>query len=156
MGHLKTWCGAARTPKKTKNNKAGVGTPHTGATLGHRGAACTAPDAIWRILLQTMLNGGTYGNRRIFSRAACRHNDARSKRSTQCALGNRLGRNPERECGDFWGDLVSQQTFGHTGATGTVAWADARAPTQLRRAHQSDGRRRKPSATGFQRSRRQQ
>ena len=25
----------------------------------------------------------------------------------------------------FWGDLVSPHTFGHTGATGTVAWADA-------------------------------
>ena len=47
-GHLKTWYGAERTPKRTKNNKAGVGTPRIGATLGHRGAACTAPDAIWQ------------------------------------------------------------------------------------------------------------
>jgi CubicO group peptidase (beta-lactamase class C family) len=35
------------------------------------------------------------------------------------ALGRSLAWN-------FFGDLVSAETFGHAGATGTVAWADPR------------------------------
>ena len=46
IGRLKIPCGAGRTPKRTTNCEVGGGIPRTGATLGHRGAACTAPDAI--------------------------------------------------------------------------------------------------------------
>ncbi|MDE2723178.1 MAG: serine hydrolase [Gemmatimonadota bacterium] len=76
------------------------------------------------ILLQTMLNGGTYGDRRIFSRAAV----AAMTRDQNGALNAPWGIGwsvSEARVWGFWGDLVSQQTFGHTGATGTVAWADA-------------------------------
>ena len=76
------------------------------------------------ILLQAMLSGGTYGNQRIFSRAAvaAMTRDQNGVLNAPWGLGWGV-------CGArvwaFWGDLVSQLTFGHTGATGTVAWADA-------------------------------
>ncbi len=76
------------------------------------------------ILLQTMLNGGAYGDQRIFSRAsvAAMTRDQNGALNAPWGLGWGV-------CGArvwaFWGDLVSPHTFGHTGATGTVAWADA-------------------------------
>ena len=76
------------------------------------------------ILLQTMLNGGAYGGQRIFSRAAV----AAMTRDQNGALAAPWGLG-WGVCGArvwaFWGDLVSPHTFGHTGSTGTVAWADA-------------------------------
>ena len=76
------------------------------------------------ILLQTMLNGGTYGDRRIFSRAAVATMTRDQNGALNAPWGIGWGVSGARVWG-FWGDLVSQQTFGHTGATGTVAWADA-------------------------------
>ena len=76
------------------------------------------------ILLQTMLNGGAYGDQRIFSRAAVAAMTRDQNGALDAPWGLGWG-----VCGArvwaFWGDLVSPRTFGHTGATGTVAWADA-------------------------------
>ena len=76
------------------------------------------------ILLQTMLNGGTYGARRIFSRAAVATMTQDQNAALNAPWGIGWGVSGARVWG-FWGDLVSRRTFGHTGATGTVAWADA-------------------------------
>ena len=54
-----------------------------------------------------------------------RGDDAGPKWCARRAVGPWVGRGAGRGCGPFWGDLVSPHTFGHTGATGTVAWADA-------------------------------
>ena len=76
------------------------------------------------VLLQTMLNGGAYGGQCLFSRAvvAAMTRDQNGALDAPWGLGWGV-------CGArvwaFWGDLVSPHTFGHTGATGTVAWADA-------------------------------
>ena len=76
------------------------------------------------VLLQTMLNGGAYGGQRIFSRAAVAAMTRDQNGALDAPWGLGWG-----VCGArvwaFWGDLVSPHTFGHTGATGTVAWADA-------------------------------
>lgn len=76
------------------------------------------------VLLQTMLNGGAYGDQRIFSRAAVAAMTRDQNGTLDAPWGLGWG-----VCGArvwaFWGDLVSPHTFGHTGATGTVAWADA-------------------------------
>ena len=76
------------------------------------------------ILLQTMLNHGAYGDQRIFSRAAVAAMTRDQNGTLDAPWGLGWG-----VCGArvwaFWGDLVSPHTFGHTGATGTVAWADA-------------------------------
>ncbi len=76
------------------------------------------------ILLQTMLNGGTYGDRRIFSCAAVATMTQDQNGTLNAPWGIGWGVSGARVWG-FWGDLVSRRTFGHTGATGTVAWADA-------------------------------
>lgn len=76
------------------------------------------------ILLQTMLNGGTYGDQRIFSRAAVATMTQDQNGALNAPWGIGWGVSGARVWG-FWGDLVSRRTFGHTGATGTVAWADA-------------------------------
>jgi CubicO group peptidase (beta-lactamase class C family) len=74
-------------------------------------------------LLTTFLNGGSYGAKRIFSPATVRAmiSDQNQHVHAPWGLGWALGRST---VWNFMGDLVSPQTFGHGGATGTVAWAD--------------------------------
>ncbi|HYM09205.1 MAG TPA: serine hydrolase domain-containing protein, partial [Bryobacterales bacterium] len=79
------------------------------------------------ILLQTFLNGGSYGGTRVFSpatvEAMTRDQNAavNEGRGAPWGLGWALARSPVWA---YFGDLVSPRTFGHCGATGTVAWAD--------------------------------
>ena len=75
------------------------------------------------VLLQTMLNGGEYGGKRVFSRAAvdAMTSDQNGSLEAPWGLGWALRDSP---VWNFFGELVSAKTFGHTGATGTVAWAD--------------------------------
>ena len=75
------------------------------------------------ILLQTMLNGGEYGGKRVFSRAAvaAMTRDQNGSLNAPWGLGWALR---DSFVWNFFGELVSEKTFGHTGATGTVAWAD--------------------------------
>lgn len=74
-------------------------------------------------LLQTMLNEGVYAGRRLFSRAAVRAMTRNQNPGTRTpwGLGWALAESPVWA---FFGELVSPDTFGHVGATGTVAWAD--------------------------------
>ena len=75
------------------------------------------------ILLQTFLNGGSYDGKRVFSPATVKAmtSDQNTKVQAPWGLGWALGRSI---VWNFFGDLVSPATFGHAGATGTVAWAD--------------------------------
>jgi CubicO group peptidase (beta-lactamase class C family) len=74
-------------------------------------------------LLATMLNGGTWAGKQLFSPAAVRAmiSDQNVRVGAPWGLGWALGRS---QVWNFFGDLVSEKTFGHAGATGTVAWAD--------------------------------
>lgn len=74
-------------------------------------------------LLQTFLNGGEYGGKRILSpaAAAAMRTDQNAHLNAPWGLGWALGRSTAWNC---FGDLTSPRAFGHAGATGTVAWAD--------------------------------
>jgi CubicO group peptidase (beta-lactamase class C family) len=74
-------------------------------------------------LLTAVLNGGIYGGKRLFSPATTTAmiTDQNQKLGAPWGLGWALGRS---KAWNFFGDLVSAKTFGHAGATGTVAWAD--------------------------------
>jgi CubicO group peptidase (beta-lactamase class C family) len=75
------------------------------------------------VLLQTFLNGGEYGGKPVFSRSTVKAMTADQNLHVHApwGLGWALGRSP---AWNFFGDRVSAATFGHAGATGTVAWAD--------------------------------
>jgi CubicO group peptidase (beta-lactamase class C family) len=75
------------------------------------------------IFLHTFLDGGVYAGKRIVSPATVRAMtaDQNPGLSAPWGLGWALGRSTAWNC---FGDLVSPRMFGHTGATGTVAWAD--------------------------------
>lgn len=75
------------------------------------------------ILLQTMLNGGGYAGKRVFSPAAVKAmtTDQNGPLNAPWGLGWGLAGS---KAWNYFGELVSPTTFGHTGATGTVAWAD--------------------------------
>jgi CubicO group peptidase (beta-lactamase class C family) len=75
------------------------------------------------ILLQTFLDGGVYAGKRVFSPATVRAmtSDQNAELRSPWGLGWALGRS---HAWNAFGDLVSGGTFGHAGATGTMAWAD--------------------------------
>jgi CubicO group peptidase (beta-lactamase class C family) len=74
-------------------------------------------------LLTAMLNNGTWNGKRVFRPATVRTmiSDQNEAIGAPWGLGWALGRS---KAWNFFGDLVSEKTFGHAGATGTVAWAD--------------------------------
>jgi CubicO group peptidase (beta-lactamase class C family) len=75
------------------------------------------------MLLQMMLNGGQLGGRRILSKASAEAmlTNQNVGLGAPWGIGWALSRAQQW---DFCGTLVSPSTFGHAGATGTVAWAD--------------------------------
>jgi CubicO group peptidase (beta-lactamase class C family) len=77
------------------------------------------------ILLQTFLDGGSSGARRVLGAATVQAMTSDQNQALQApwGLGWALGRS---KVWNAFGDTVSPSTFGHVGATGTVAWADPR------------------------------
>jgi CubicO group peptidase (beta-lactamase class C family) len=75
------------------------------------------------VLLETFLEHGSFAGKRIFSRATVRvmTSNQNSAPIAPWGLGWAVGRTAAYYA---FGDLVSPRTFGHNGATGTVAWAD--------------------------------
>lgn len=75
------------------------------------------------ILMQAFLDGGSYAGRRLLSPATV----ARMTADQNTAIGKPWGLGWGLATSPVWvycGDLVSPGTFGHSGATGTVVWAD--------------------------------
>jgi len=75
------------------------------------------------ILMQAFLNGGQFDGKRLLAPATVKQmiTDQNTAVGKPWGLGWGLATSP------VWvysGDLVSRETFGHSGATGTVAWAD--------------------------------
>ena len=75
------------------------------------------------VLLQTFLDGGVYAGKRLFSPATVTSmtSDQNAELRAPWGLGWALGRS---HAWNAFGELVSGGTFGHAGATGTMAWAD--------------------------------
>ena len=93
-----------------------------GGVSGHAGLFSNANDVA--IIMQMLLNGGSYGGRQIFKSSTV---DLFTKK--QLKKGNRRGLGfdkPETEEGKATPTSVScsPHTFGHTGFTGTCTWAD--------------------------------
>jgi CubicO group peptidase (beta-lactamase class C family) len=75
------------------------------------------------IFLQMFLNGGVYDGKRIVGRATVEAmiSDQNKQLGHPWGLGWGLQRS---SAWNAFGDLSSDRTFGHSGASGTVAWAD--------------------------------
>ncbi len=73
--------------------------------------------------LMTFLDDGQYKGKRVFSNATVHAmtSDQNERVHAPWGLGWALS---GALTWNFFGDLVSPKTFGHAGATGTVAWAD--------------------------------
>jgi len=91
--------------------------------MGHPwgGMHSTAGDLA--IFLQTFLNEGVYKGQRVLSAPTVKAMTADQNPGINAPWG--LGWALKRSrVWNFFGDLCSERTFGHVGATGTVAWAD--------------------------------
>ena len=75
------------------------------------------------IVLQLFLNGGIYDGKRILGKATVEAMITDQNRRIAHPWGLGWGLKTSTAWSAF-GDLSSEQTFGHSGATGTVAWAD--------------------------------
>lgn len=92
-----------------------------GGVAGHAGLFGTANDVA--VLLQMLLNEGSYNGKRYFSRETVQYFTRYHSRISRRGLGfDKPG--TDRNSGSPAGDRVSGRAFGHQGFTGTCAWAD--------------------------------
>ncbi|MCF8254293.1 MAG: serine hydrolase [Bacteroidia bacterium] len=97
-----------------------------GGISGHAGLFSNANDV--GVIMQMLLNGGTYGNVRLLKESTVDLFTKRQNKTNRRGLGfDKPETNPLKAtpCGKYCSPL----TFGHTGFTGTCAWADPK--TQL-------------------------
>ncbi|MFN0103655.1 MAG: serine hydrolase domain-containing protein [Bryobacteraceae bacterium] len=91
--------------------------------MGHPWGGMHSTTTDLAILMQAFLNGGEYGGKRLLSPGTV----ARMTSDQNGAIGKPWGLGWGLATSPVWvycGDLVSPRAFGHSGATGTVAWAD--------------------------------
>ena len=89
-----------------------------GGVSGHAGLFSTAKDLA--ILMQTLLNGGSFGSVNLFR-------DSTVKKFVAYQSKSRRGfgfDKPERKTDGYPSKYASPATFGHTGYTGTCVWVD--------------------------------
>ncbi|STE84617.1 periplasmic esterase [Escherichia coli] len=90
------------------------------AFSGHAGLFSNTGDIA--VLMQTMLNGGGYGDVQLFSAETVKMFTTSSKEDATFGLGWRVNGNATMT--PTFGTLASPQTYGHTGWTGTVTVID--------------------------------
>lgn len=118
------WCQGSPSfeEKPGDRQRFGANSPYW-RDMGHPwgGMHSTAPDL--SVFLQMFLAGGSYAGFRILSPASVEAmtSDRNAALAAPWGLGWGLRRS---KVWSFFGDLGSDRTFGHVGATGTVAWAD--------------------------------
>ena len=90
-----------------------------GGVAGHAGIFANATDLA--SVMQLFLNRGKYAGMEFFSESVC------NEYTKQQFPGNRRGAGfdrPNASGGGTCDELASSQSFGHSGFTGTLAWAD--------------------------------
>ncbi|HET6765665.1 MAG TPA: serine hydrolase [Longimicrobiaceae bacterium] len=88
-----------------------------GGVAGHAGLFSTARDLA--VYVQTLMNGGAYGPRRVYSRGVV------ARFTADQGLPGHRGLGWDRPAPkSSAGALFSARSWGHTGFTGTVIWAD--------------------------------
>ncbi len=98
-----------------------MGAAMLGGVSGHAGLFSNANDLAK--LFQMLLNGGSYGERKYLSPQTVELFTQRHLGSTRRGLGFDMKElNPDKTANMSL--LASSRTFGHTGFTGTCAWAD--------------------------------
>jgi CubicO group peptidase (beta-lactamase class C family) len=96
---------------------------HYWRDIGHPWGGVHSTTGDLAILLQALINGGAYGSTRLWSPTtlATMTRDQNTGLNAPWGLGWALR---DSIVWNGFGDLGSARTFGHVGATGTVAWAD--------------------------------
>ncbi|MBK8472569.1 MAG: serine hydrolase [Sphingobacteriales bacterium] len=98
-----------------------MGAAMLGGVGGHAGLFSNANDL--GVVMQMLLNGGTYGGRQYFQPATIQNFTAQQKNGSRRGLGF-----DKPEINPHWSNPASSKasprTFGHTGFTGTCVWAD--------------------------------
>jgi beta-glucosidase-like glycosyl hydrolase/CubicO group peptidase (beta-lactamase class C family) len=98
-----------------------MGAAMLGGVSGHAGLFGTARDLA--VLMQLLLQGGTYGGQVYLQPATVREFTRRFEGDSRRGLGFDMKQlNPDRSRN--MSGLASERTFGHQGFTGTVVWAD--------------------------------
>ncbi|EAR7070914.1 penicillin binding protein PBP4B [Salmonella enterica] len=91
-----------------------------GGVSGHAGLFSNTADIA--VLMQTMLNGGSYGNVTLFSPETVKMFTRRSPEDATFGLGWRVNGNASMT--STFGTLASAEAYGHTGWTGTLTVID--------------------------------
>jgi len=91
-----------------------------GGVSGHAGTFANANDI--GILMQTFLQGGNYGGIQYFDKEVVDEFTSRQLKGGRRALGFDMSIKGKKIPATIY---ASENTFGHTGFTGTAAWADA-------------------------------
>lgn len=98
-----------------------------GGVSGHAGLFANANDVA--VVMQMLLNGGYYGNARILKSSTISYFTKKFSKTSRRGLGfdkPETGKDPvtQKIKDGPTSNKCSPQTFGHTGFTGTCAWAD--------------------------------
>lgn len=117
-------CASAPGANPADEESFGANSPYW-RDMGHPWGGMHTTTMDLAILLQTFLGQGAYAGKRIFSPATVKAmtSDQNAGLNAPWGLGWALGRST---AWNEFGDLVPPETFGHAGASGTVAWADPR------------------------------
>lgn len=91
-----------------------------GVVSGHAGLFSDSSDMA--VLMQVMLNGGGYGNVKLFDKATVREFTRSSSEDVTSGLGWRANGNASMT--PTFDVLASSETYGHTGWTGTMTSID--------------------------------
>jgi len=98
-----------------------MGAAMQGGVGGHAGLFSNANDLA--IYMQMLMNGGQYGGQTYFQSSTIDYFTRKYNGNSRRALGFDKAELTPNKIGPT-GDLASANSFGHTGFTGTYAWAD--------------------------------
>ena len=98
-----------------------MGAAMLGGVGGHAGLFSNSMDVA--ILMQMLLNNGTYGGKRFFNGETIQLFTQRPEENKRRSLGFDM-KDLTRATPVNMSDLAPNETFGHMGFTGTAVWAD--------------------------------